>query len=80
MLPQTLLGECFANVSRVLRNDEFVEVFFLKAENRELRTGVLLRRPLLRHMPQAPSFNQAVKILGKIRRMVASPFQRLSHQ
>ena len=37
--------------------------------------GMLLRSFLLRHMPQAAAFNQAVQILRKIRGVISGAFQ-----
>ena len=55
------------NVSRLLRNDEFVK-------------RSLIRRFLLGHVPQAAAFNQAVEIFRKICSVIPSALQGLCHE
>ncbi len=62
---QTLLGECFANVARVLTNDEF----------RGLLSGAFLG-----HVAQAVAFDQAVEFFGEIGGVIAGGLESLCHQ
>ena len=41
---------------------------------------LLVRRFLLRNMPQAAAFDQAVKILGEVRGVISGALQSLSHK
>src|SRR5579864_5740507 len=66
-----------ANSHSVCLRGSFAEYRVLSTEYRVLLS---VCRFLLRHMPQAAAFDQAVEIFGEIGGMVAGALQSLRHQ
>src|SRR6266496_2057742 len=90
---KTLWGECCANVSSLLMNDEFAREEPSKPSalrSNHSRTlwlvaycncePLLVRGLLFWHVPQAAAFNQAVKVFCQVGRVVSSALQGLGHE
>ncbi len=84
---KTVLRECCRNVSRVLRNDEFLDRRTLASPWWPVLAPLLNHKPpgslsyrfLLGDVPQTAALNQTVEVLGKVGGVVSGALERLCH-